>query len=215
MSNIVLGKGRAGGRGAGCWWAGWLKSTAVLTVGDDTSHMCCSHIHHGRHDQAGAAVWPMLHPSRWPVSKTVPVCLCCVVLVCLPHEHPIAKCCIMSCHGWCCVLLLQCDNPYDTRFRPERLLLYDKHPGGIGLVAQVGGLCWGSVCVGGGGGRHTFVSLGGRGRDWKELGCRGIEFELLWRWKPMCPAYTLPSHVYTLHTSTSTPLCTPLPPTPP
>lgn len=35
------------------------------------------------------------------------------------------------------VLLSQCDNPYDTRFRPERLLLFDKHPGGIGLVAQV------------------------------------------------------------------------------
>lgn len=35
-------------------------------------------------------------------------------------------------------ILLQCDNPYDTRWRPERLLLYDKHPGGIGLVAQVG-----------------------------------------------------------------------------
>jgi DEAD/DEAH box helicase domain-containing protein len=32
----------------------------------------------------------------------------------------------------------ECDNPYDTRFRPERLLLYDKHPGGIGLAAQVG-----------------------------------------------------------------------------
>ncbi|WIA12038.1 hypothetical protein OEZ85_012117 [Tetradesmus obliquus] len=30
----------------------------------------------------------------------------------------------------------ECDNPYDTRFRPERLLLYDKHPGGIGLAAQ-------------------------------------------------------------------------------
>jgi hypothetical protein len=37
----------------------------------------------------------------------------------------------------------QCDNPYDTRFRPERLLLYDKHPGGIGLVAQVCGVCGG------------------------------------------------------------------------
>ncbi|KAL3163301.1 hypothetical protein ABBQ32_009693 [Trebouxia sp. C0010 RCD-2024] len=30
----------------------------------------------------------------------------------------------------------ECDNPYDTRFRPERLLLYDKHPGGIGIAAQ-------------------------------------------------------------------------------
>ena len=31
----------------------------------------------------------------------------------------------------------ECDNPYDTRYRPERLLVYDKHPGGIGLAAQV------------------------------------------------------------------------------
>ena len=31
----------------------------------------------------------------------------------------------------------ECDNPYDTRFRPERLLIYDKHPGGIGLAKQV------------------------------------------------------------------------------
>lgn len=31
----------------------------------------------------------------------------------------------------------ECDNPYDSRFRPERILLYDKHPGGIGLAAQV------------------------------------------------------------------------------
>ncbi|KAK9842388.1 hypothetical protein WJX84_006352, partial [Apatococcus fuscideae] len=30
----------------------------------------------------------------------------------------------------------ECDNPYDTRYRPERLLVYDKHPGGIGLAAQ-------------------------------------------------------------------------------
>ena len=31
----------------------------------------------------------------------------------------------------------ECDNPYDTRFRPERILIYDKHPGGIGLAEQV------------------------------------------------------------------------------
>eukprot|EP00891_Asterochloris_glomerata_P009914 jgi/Astpho2/9914/e_gw1.00152.3.1_t len=30
----------------------------------------------------------------------------------------------------------ECDNPYDTRFRPERILIYDKHPGGIGLAEQ-------------------------------------------------------------------------------
>jgi DEAD/DEAH box helicase domain-containing protein len=33
----------------------------------------------------------------------------------------------------------ECDNPYDTRYRPERLLLFDKQPGGIGLAAQVRG----------------------------------------------------------------------------
>ncbi len=33
----------------------------------------------------------------------------------------------------------ECDNPYDTRYRPERLLLFDKLPGGIGLAQQAGG----------------------------------------------------------------------------
>jgi DEAD/DEAH box helicase domain-containing protein len=36
-------------------------------------------------------------------------------------------------------LRAECDNPYDTRYKPERLLLYDKHPGGIGLAAAVSG----------------------------------------------------------------------------
>jgi DEAD/DEAH box helicase domain-containing protein len=44
----------------------------------------------------------------------------------------------------------ECDNPYDTRFRPERLLLYDKHPGGIGLAAQVRAAAvlthWQAIC---------------------------------------------------------------------
>lgn len=31
----------------------------------------------------------------------------------------------------------ECDNPYATRYRPERLLLYDSQPGGVGLAAQV------------------------------------------------------------------------------
>lgn len=42
----------------------------------------------------------------------------------------------------------ECDNPYDSRLRPERLLLYDKHPGGIGLAAQVrdcAGDAWGRL----------------------------------------------------------------------
>ena len=31
----------------------------------------------------------------------------------------------------------ECDNPYSARFRPDRLLLFDKHPGGIGLAFKV------------------------------------------------------------------------------
>lgn len=31
----------------------------------------------------------------------------------------------------------ECDNPYRTTYRPERLLIYDWHPGGIGLAARV------------------------------------------------------------------------------
>lgn len=31
----------------------------------------------------------------------------------------------------------ECDNPYATRYRPERVLLYDSQPGGVGLAAQV------------------------------------------------------------------------------
>lgn len=38
----------------------------------------------------------------------------------------------------------ECDNAYDTRFKPERILIYDKHPGGIGLSRAVREDC---VCV--------------------------------------------------------------------
>lgn len=31
----------------------------------------------------------------------------------------------------------ECPNPYDRRFYPERILLYDQHPGGLGLSVQV------------------------------------------------------------------------------
>lgn len=31
----------------------------------------------------------------------------------------------------------ECDNPYSARFRPDRLLLFDKCPGGIGLAYKV------------------------------------------------------------------------------
>eukprot|EP00268_Persea_americana_P046729 TRINITY_DN4827_c0_g1_i4.p1 TRINITY_DN4827_c0_g1~~TRINITY_DN4827_c0_g1_i4.p1 ORF type:complete len:647 (-),score=103.78 TRINITY_DN4827_c0_g1_i4:92-2032(-) len=30
----------------------------------------------------------------------------------------------------------ECANPHDTRYIPERILLYDRHPGGIGISAQ-------------------------------------------------------------------------------
>ncbi|CAI7833261.1 unnamed protein product, partial [Closterium sp. NIES-53] len=32
---------------------------------------------------------------------------------------------------------VECASPYDSRFFPQRLLLYDKHPGGIGLAVQL------------------------------------------------------------------------------
>ncbi|XVF11737.1 hypothetical protein REPUB_Repub08aG0053500 [Reevesia pubescens] len=31
----------------------------------------------------------------------------------------------------------ECPNPYDTRFFPERILLYDQHPGGTGVSKQI------------------------------------------------------------------------------
>lgn len=31
----------------------------------------------------------------------------------------------------------ECANPHDARAIPERLLLYDRHPGGIGITLQV------------------------------------------------------------------------------
>ncbi|XP_058070568.1 ATP-dependent helicase hrq1 isoform X2 [Magnolia sinica] len=31
----------------------------------------------------------------------------------------------------------ECANPHETRYFPERILLYDQHPGGIGISAQV------------------------------------------------------------------------------
>ena len=34
-------------------------------------------------------------------------------------------------------LRTECDNPYDSRYRPERLLLFDAHPGGIGLSVRI------------------------------------------------------------------------------
>ena len=44
----------------------------------------------------------------------------------------------------------ECDNPYSARFRPDRLLLFDKCPGGIGLAYKVGHFP--TVCL-----RFTFL----------------------------------------------------------
>lgn len=34
-------------------------------------------------------------------------------------------------------LATECVNPHEKRAFAERLLLYDRHPGGIGITAQV------------------------------------------------------------------------------
>jgi DEAD/DEAH box helicase domain-containing protein len=31
----------------------------------------------------------------------------------------------------------ECANPHETRGIPHRILLYDRHPGGIGIASQV------------------------------------------------------------------------------
>lgn len=31
----------------------------------------------------------------------------------------------------------ECVNPHDSRYQPERILIYDQHPGGSGLSLQV------------------------------------------------------------------------------
>ncbi|PWA72067.1 nucleic acid binding,ATP-dependent helicase [Artemisia annua] len=53
-------------------------------------------------------------------------------------------------------LASECVNPHDTRYLPERILLYDSHPGGTNISAQVNltaalellTLCWCSVEAG-------------------------------------------------------------------
>lgn len=35
----------------------------------------------------------------------------------------------------------ECPNPHDARFFPERILLYDQHPGGTGVSKQVSNCC--------------------------------------------------------------------------
>lgn len=31
----------------------------------------------------------------------------------------------------------ECPNPHDSRYYPERILIYDQHPGGSGISVQV------------------------------------------------------------------------------
>ncbi|CAI5473099.1 unnamed protein product, partial [Closterium sp. Yama58-4] len=49
----------------------------------------------------------------------------------LANMAPLFLACMASDMG------VECASPYDSRFFPQRLLLYDKHPGGIGLAVQV------------------------------------------------------------------------------
>ncbi|KAK9816796.1 hypothetical protein WJX72_005198 [[Myrmecia] bisecta] len=67
-----------------------------------------------RVQQAGLPFRDGLHAASHALLNVLPL-----YMMCNPHD-----------------MGTECDNPYDTRFRPERLLLYDKHPGGIGLAAQ-------------------------------------------------------------------------------
>lgn len=50
----------------------------------------------------------------------------------------------------------ECDNPFDTRYRPERILLFDKHPGGIGLAQQAAPR-FGALLVSTEAGIHTYM----------------------------------------------------------
>ena len=59
---------------------------------------------------------------------------------CLPWPMP-----ALTCPTNPATLPAECDNPYDTRYKPERMLIFDKHPGGIGLAAAVG---WGGAGAG-------------------------------------------------------------------
>jgi len=63
---------------------------------------------------------------------------------------------------------VQCDNPYDTRYRPERIIIYDKQPGGIGIAQAVRQLLrvYKNVL---GEGRRWAVGVGG----WAVRGCGG------------------------------------------
>lgn len=67
----------------------------------------------------------------------------------------------------------ECDSPYDTRFKPERILLFDKHPGGIGIAAAVSA----SVCARtrgtAGGWQNMRAGLGWAGpAAWRRLGAQ-------------------------------------------
>ncbi len=74
--------------------------------------------------EAGLAFRDGVHAATHAVLNVLPL-----LVTCDPHD-----------------VGAECDNPYDSRYRPERLLMFDKHPGGIGLAVQVSpraSLAWG------------------------------------------------------------------------
>lgn len=84
------------------------------------------------------ACWPHawraiahLHPA-WPQPHSVrtPPVTACPLPTHRVQTPPLD--CLPNC-------LTECGASVDTGFRPERLLLFDKHPGGIGLAAAVSG----------------------------------------------------------------------------
>ena len=75
----------------------------------------------------------------------------------------------------------ECDNPYSARFRPDRLLLFDRCPGGIGLAYRVTHFptalkdavhpcCWGNS-------RFALVSVD------KQCSLFPASFSGEWRWQ--------------------------------
>ena len=57
--------------------------------------------------------------------------------------------CFLACRYVICNssdLAPECSNPHDTRYIPERILLYDPHPGGTGFSAQASDMKFSLIC---------------------------------------------------------------------
>lgn len=93
---------------------GKAASQARLTCGRACSRVPASA--RDKCDEAGVAYREGLHAAGHAMVNVLPL--------------------FMSCNP--ADMRAECDNPYATRFRPERLLMYDSHPGGLGLSAEVG-----------------------------------------------------------------------------